>query len=248
MRLQRHTDGCQSRPLAFHVRLWYICSIFEWRATRKGKTCDESTDSYGACAHRRQCNVVTSTARTHAAIFNAKAVKMAATWRSCAACAYRASPRVRPQGRRPHVATPDGTSAHQCLSARMRRPAADGKRSGWPGDEVTWPSRRTGYRPSIFGHGDASQMARVRWLERATIYLQRLPVSQSGARMGDRTHLHLTNPQYCFGTFHGKSFPWVKAVTHLGRGAMRYQRRSLGCNATPRCMQRPVGPGRPFGG
>src|SRR5262249_1071641 len=27
--------------------------------------------------------------------------------------------------------------------------------------------------------------------------------------------------KYCFAGFHGKSFPWVKAVTHLGRGALR---------------------------
>jgi hypothetical protein len=48
--------------------------------------------------------------------------------------------------------------------------------------------------------------------------------------------LRLPNPQYCFGGIHGQSFPWGKAVTQLGRGALRWSG-SLCCNAAARWGQ-----------
>jgi len=56
--------------------------------------------------------------------------------------------------------------------------------------------------------------------------------------------LHLANPQYCFGGFHGTSFPWVKAVTHLGRVRSASSGGLRAHHATPRWSQRLVGSDR----
>ena len=75
-----------------------------------------------------------------------------------------------------------------------------------------------------------------------------LSVFSPGCENSPVGHLHLTNSKTVW-RFHGKSFPRVEAVTYLGRGALRYQRRFL---SSPRhaAMESTVQmePGRPFGG